>query len=112
MKPQPSLAVADVTAPVPPEEVLSHGQGWQELHAVRAGAGEALRDSAVHVLGATGCAAAGRAGEGARGVAGPLLHGAAVGLGVQRGGRAGGQRGEGRQLRGRAAVVPRAGQVS
>lgn len=37
-------------------------------------------------------------------MAGPLLHGAAVGW-------AGGQRGEGRELGGRAAGVPRAGQV-
>lgn len=54
MKPQPPLAVANVTAPVPPEEVLSHGQGWQELGAVRAGAGAALQEPAVHALGATG----------------------------------------------------------
>lgn len=104
------LAVADVTAPVPPEEVLSQGQGWQELRAVRAGAGEALGDPAVPWLGATGWAAAGRAGQGTRGVAGPLLQGTAVGVWSR--GRAGGQRGQRRELRGRAAVAPWAGLVS
>lgn len=79
MKPQPPLAVANVPAPVPPEEVLGQGQGRQEFRAVRAGAGIA---PAGRVLGAAGCAAAGRAGEGARGLPGPLLHGAAVGFGV------------------------------
>lgn len=104
MKPQPPLAVANVPAPVPPEEVLGRGQGWQQLQAVRAGAGAALRGPAVPALSPTGRAAARRAGQGTRRVAGPLLHGTAVGW-------AGGQRGEGGQLRGRAAGAPRAGQV-
>lgn len=109
MKPQSPLAVANVTAPVPPEEIL--GQGRQEFRAVRAGAGAALWDPALHVLGAAGCAAAGWAAQGTRALPGPLLHGAAVGFGVQGRGRAGGHWGQRGQLGGRAAGAPRAGQV-
>lgn len=104
------LAVADVPAPVPSEEVVGHGR--EAVQAVRAGAGEELRALGVGVLGAAGCAAAGRGSVRGRGVAGPLLCRVAVGRRVQSRGWAVGQWGEGRQLGGRAAVGERAGQVS
>lgn len=104
------LAVADVPAPVPSEEVIGHGR--EAVQAVRAGAGEDLWAPGVGVLGAAGCAAAGRGGVRGRGVAGPLLCRVAVGRGVQSRGWAVGQRGERRQLRRRAAGGERAGQVS
>lgn len=88
------LAVADVTVPIPSEEVLGRGHRRQVVHAVRAGAGEVLRDPVVHVLGAAGCAAAGGGGAWGGGMAGPLLCRVATGLGVQGRGWAVGQRSE------------------
>lgn len=103
------LAVTDVPAPVPPEEVIS---GWQAARAIRARAGETLWDLGVGVWGAAGSTAAGEGCVGGWGVAGPALCWAAVGHGVQGRRWAVGQGGEWGQLGSGAAVGQRVGQIS